>query len=100
MTIELNLSQAEGLLTLLHNSNKDVIKEKTELMSQLKTSIKFETENQNNQIDTLINKLSKYELVNVQLINQLKSSKSLIDEESHRIKDKYFDSKGNEKNLK
>ena len=33
MTIELNLSQAEGLLTLLHNSNKDVSEELDEKAS-------------------------------------------------------------------
>jgi len=98
MNIRLNLSQAELLLLQLSSSKLEPIGvDIKELMSVLKNGIRKETLNQTRDIGQLISKIKQNGHTDVEMISKLESAKEVIENESLKTRDKYFDEEGNEK---
>tara|TARA_R110001606_G_scaffold154273_1_gene295902 strand:- start:153 stop:482 length:330 start_codon:yes stop_codon:yes gene_type:complete len=98
MNIRLNLSQAEFLLLQLSSSKLEPIGvDINELMSVLKNGIRKETLNQTRDIGQLISKIKQNGHKDVEMISKLESAKEVIENNSSKTRDKYFDEEGNEK---
>jgi len=96
MIIELNLAQAEAILSSLSNFKEEPVA-LTEAKSAIKKIIKQETEMQILEIDRLIKRISDNGYKNNELTGTLSSTKEQISSESAKTKSKYFDDNGNEK---
>ena len=96
MIIELNLEQAEEILTNLSEIRKPS-SNISNAMSTIKRVIKHETEIQVEEIDRLIKRISDNGYRESSMLNNFASVKDSIALESTKTKDKYFDGNGNEK---
>tara|TARA_R110000824_G_scaffold200598_2_gene384590 strand:+ start:710 stop:1000 length:291 start_codon:yes stop_codon:yes gene_type:complete len=96
MIVELNLAQAEEILTSLAKIEKpsDNI---TSVKSAIKLRIKQETELQVEEINRLIQRISDNGFKDETMLSNFNSAKSSIQTASETTKNKYFDGDGKEK---
>ena len=97
MTIELTLLQAESLLTAVDKAVLPVAFDKNEFLRTLKLKIKTDTENQSRDIMQLQRRILNSGIKNTELTEMLGGIKDKIDDESKKIRDKYFDENGQER---
>tara|TARA_R110000796_G_C14233342_1_gene396266 strand:+ start:27 stop:338 length:312 start_codon:yes stop_codon:yes gene_type:complete len=94
----LNQAEAEFLLISIRNSKAVPFNIDLErLHTKLKRGIKNDTNDQTRKIEELVSKIEANGYKNSKLSEALAMAKSEISDETKKMRDKYFDSEGNER---
>ena len=94
----LNQAEAEFLLSSINSSKAVPFNIDLErLHTKLKRGIKNDTNDQTRKIDQLVSEIEANGYKNSKLSEALAMAKSEISDETNKMRDKYFDSEGNEK---